>query len=130
MRGHGFPCTVLGIPLTVLLIIFTTAGLHAQLRPSVVRGKVIDSRDKPVAGVSVIVRNTKTNFAAGTSTDSAGFFTFLRVSSGGPYSFTFSNAGYQSQTLSGYTIKEDIILSVVVRLKELIMNSGGSNRLF
>ncbi|MEJ7739293.1 MAG: TonB-dependent receptor [Chitinophagaceae bacterium] len=100
------------------ILLLQLSGLNAQEKPSQVKGIVTNNNGQLLAGVSVIVRNAKTNFTAGTSTDSAGIFSFPGVSSGGPYSFTFSTIGYENQTLSGYSIKPDIALSLVVSMKE------------
>ena len=64
MRFNGLKSRVYIIALTFLLCTYTISTLHAQERPSVIKGKVIDKMDQPLAGVSVIVRNTKTNFTA------------------------------------------------------------------
>ncbi|MDB5232404.1 MAG: TonB-linked outer membrane protein SusC/RagA family [Chitinophagaceae bacterium] len=100
-----------------LMLILSSTCLHAQERTSLVKGLVQDYNNNPVSGVSVIIRNTKNNFSSGVNADSSGIFSFSRIPSGGPYSFTFSAVGYESQTLSGYTIKEDILLSLVVKMK-------------
>lgn len=92
-------------------------NLLAQSAPSLVKGVVQNNNNEALAGVSVIIRNTKTNFTSGTSTDSSGGFTFSRVPSGGPYSFTFSNVGFEVQTLAGYNIKDNAILSLVVKMR-------------
>lgn len=105
------------ITLTVLLIILNALNLHAQSSTNVVKGVVQNNNNEPLPGVSVVIRNLKTNFTSGTSTDILGGFTFSRISSGGPYSFTFSTVGYESQTLSGYHIKEDNSLSLQVTMK-------------
>src|SRR4051812_7262228 len=107
-------CTSSGAPipaLIFLLLILFAAEVPAQTN-SIIKGKVQNSVNEPIPGVSVIIRNSKTNFTAGTSTDSTGDFTFSRVASGGPYSFTFSNVGYETQSLAGYNIKEGITLSL------------------
>lgn len=103
----------------LLLFILNASDVTAQERPSLVKGIVTNNDGQPLAGVSVIVKNAKNNFTTGTSTDTSGIFTFSRVSPGGPYSFTFSNVGYETQTLSGYNIKEDASLSLAIKLKEL-----------
>ena len=107
-------------PFTGLFLLFmlTSPCINAQNKTSLIKGSVQNNNNEPIAGVTVIMRNTKTNFTVGTSTDSAGVFTFSRVTSGGPYSFTFTNVGFFPQTLSGYNIKDDITLSLVVKLKE------------
>ncbi len=103
--------------LMCLLFILPQSLLIAQQRNSVVKGIVQSDSDEPLTGVSVVIRNTKNNFTSGASTDSSGVFSFLRIPSGGPYSFTFSAVGYEPQTLSGYNIKEDITLSLLVKMK-------------
>lgn len=104
-----------------IALIFLTFILHsthsvAQGNTSMVKGVVQDKNNEPLPGVSVIIRNTKTNFTSGTSTDSSGIFTFSRVTPGAPYSFTFSTVGYETQTLSGYNIKENITLSLALNM--------------
>lgn len=106
--------------LMFLLSFYATLNLSAQPSSSVIKGVVQSTNNEAIAGVSVILRNTKTNFTSGTSTDSLGGFTFSRISAGGPYSFTFSNVGYETQTLSGYNIKENTSLSLVVKLTSLM----------
>lgn len=107
------------IVLFVLLFLPFLSPLNsfAQTSTSVVKGIVQSTNNELLSGVSVIIKNSKTNFTAGTSTDSSGAFTFSRVPSGGPYSFTFSNVGFETQTLGGYNIKNDITLSLVAKLK-------------
>jgi TonB-dependent SusC/RagA subfamily outer membrane receptor len=104
----------------LLLFLSQSLNLHAQAKASVVKGVVLDGAGQPLAGVSVIARNTKTNFTTGTSTDNAGNFTFPRISSGGPYTFTFSTVGFEDQTLSGYSVKDDNPLSLNVKLKSTV----------
>ena len=89
MRFNNLKSRVLFIALTSLLI-FKSNSLTAQEKPATVKGLVVDGKNDPVAGASVLMRNTKTNFASGTTTDSSGLFSFSKVTSGGPYSFTIS----------------------------------------
>lgn len=104
--------------LMFFLIIMSASGLNAQGQPGIVKGVVTNDNGDPLAGVTVIVANAKTNFTAGTSTDNRGGFTFSRISAGGPYSFTFSIVGYETQPLSGYSIKEDVTLPLTVTMKQ------------
>jgi TonB-linked SusC/RagA family outer membrane protein len=103
----------------LLLCFIFHSPVLAQQETSLVKGVVQSDNGEPVAGVSVIIRNAKTNFTSGTSTDSSGVFTFSRVTPGGPYSFTFSTVGYETETLSGYNIKPNITLSLLVNLKNI-----------
>ena len=100
-----------------LLFIINVSQLFAQEKQSLVKGLVTNNSSEPLAGVSVVVRNTKTNFTTGTTTDSSGLFSFTRIPSGGPYNFSFTGVGLEEQTLSGYNIKDDVTLSLVVKMK-------------
>src|SRR4051794_19949338 len=91
-------------------------GTNAQPNSGLVKGMVTGINGEPLVDVSVLVRNSKTNFASGTKTDTAGVFT-TRVPSGGPYSFSFTMVGYEPQTLSGYNIKEGSTFNLVVEMK-------------
>ncbi len=92
------------------------SGLHAQVKTNLVRGVVLSNIGEPLTGVSVIIRNPKANFSSGTSTDSSGVFTFSTIPAGGPYSFTFSNVGFENQTLAGYNIRENLTLPLEVKM--------------
>lgn len=100
----------------LLFFFFQSSGLYSQDKSSLVKGMVQNNNNEPLPGVSVIIRNAKTNVTSGTSTDSLGNFSFSRISSGGPYTFTFSMVGYENQTLTGYNIKPEITLSLTTRL--------------
>ena len=102
--------------------ILSVFALQAQNKPGLVSGLVTNASGDPVGSVSVVIRNAKTNFTTGTSTDSLGRFAFSSLSPGGSYSFVFSNVGYETQTLSGYTIKEDGPLSLIIKLKDNTSN--------
>ena len=105
-----------------LALIFLLSGLiasevQAQQNSNLIRGLVQNNSSQPIPSVSVILRNTKTNFTLGTSTDSSGAFSFSKIPAGGPYSFTFSTVGFETQTLFGYNVKDDITLSVIVKME-------------
>ncbi len=108
--------TFIGVLLTVTLCL-TTFFVQAQEKLSIVKGIVHGENDQPLPGVSVIIRNNKTNFTLGTSTDSTGLFT-ARVPAGGFYSFSLTMVGYFAQNLSGYTLKEGAVFNIDVSLKE------------
>ena len=46
-----------------------------------------------------------------------GVFTYHNLAAGGPYSFVVSHVGFQTQTLSGYYIKTDANISLLIKLK-------------
>lgn len=120
MRFNYFKFRAASCALMLLVFLLThLPRLNAQTTTSIVKGIVQNNNKEPLAGVSVIIRNTKTNFTSGTSTEATGIFNFSRIPAGGPYSFTISAVGYESQTLTGYNIKEGIILSLMVKMTQI-----------
>lgn len=89
---------------------------HAQESLSTVKGIVHGELNEPLAGVSVVIRNTSSNFTTGTKTDSTGLFT-ANVPAGGPYRFTITIVGYQEQVLSGYNLKAASTFTLDVSMK-------------
>ncbi len=104
------------LALSFLSFILFSTGIIAQAQTSQVKGVVQNNNNEPVPGVSVILKNAKTNFTLGTSTDASGAFTFARVPEGGPYTFTFSNVGFETQNLTGYNIRANESLTLPVKL--------------
>ncbi|MEJ7739226.1 MAG: TonB-dependent receptor [Chitinophagaceae bacterium] len=119
MKINPFKSRIPPVVLMSLLIVLACLDVAAQETGRVIKGVVQTDNDEPLAGVSVLARNTKTNFSSGTTTDSAGVFTFTGLPLGGPYQFAISSIGYENQTLSGYNIKENTSLSLEVRLSAL-----------
>lgn len=99
----------------LLQILFVGTSL-AQDKANV-KGIVKDERGETLPGVTIIAKNPTSNTSSTAQTDSEGVFRF-RLPSGGPYNFTVSYIGYQTQTLSGYSIKAEEIISLVVKIKE------------
>jgi TonB-dependent starch-binding outer membrane protein SusC len=82
-----------------------------------VKGQVNDENGLPISGASIVAKNLKTNFSAGANSDSNGIFKFVKLPAGGPYSFTISGIQYETQILSGYTLKETSNISLLAKLK-------------
>lgn len=103
------------LPILFLMLVLLPFFTKAQETTSLVKGIVHGNDNQPLPGVSVVIRNIKTKFTSGASTDSAGVFT-ARVPAG-TYSFSFTSVGYEAQTLSGYTLKEATIFTLDVPMK-------------
>jgi len=106
-----------------LLCLFLTIALAplavlAQNSRTSVTGIVRSSVGDPLANVTVTVRNTRTNFSAGTATDSAGMFRFAGLEAGSGYEFTFSSIGFQTQTVSNNTLRSGSVFSLSIRMTE------------
>jgi TonB-linked SusC/RagA family outer membrane protein len=107
--------------LTATILFFValiSLQVSAQEKVSSIKGVVRSDDRTPLQGVNVVLKNAKNDFTTGTGTDSNGVFTFSRVPSGGPYTFTFTSVGYEAQNMTGYTLKDDATLSLVVTLKQ------------
>lgn len=116
MLFHTFRSTASCVSVLVIFLLKSFLA-HSQVQTSVVRGLIQNNNtNEPLPGVSVVVKNTITNFTSGTSTDSSGVFSFTRLPAGRPYTFIISAVGYESQTLSGYNIKAETTISLVVKL--------------
>jgi len=103
----------------VLGMSLIAASLRAQQTGSgSVSGIVRNEQGDPVAGATVVATNLITGLSAGTQTDTAGVFRFPKLPASGKYSFAFSSVGFQNQSLTGYSVKPDGSVSILVRLKE------------
>ena len=105
--------------ITMLLL---AACCHIQLianaqSVNIIKGQVNDENGQPVVGASVFAKNQSTGQTTATQTDSLGIFTYRNLATGGPYSFVVSHVGFQTQTISGYTIKADADISLLIKLK-------------
>lgn len=89
---------------------------HAQEGFTDVKGIVHGENGQPVVGASVVIHNSKTNFASGTTSDTSGLF-IARLPAGGPYTFIVKSVGYADATLSGYNLKAGTTFSLDVSLK-------------
>jgi TonB-linked SusC/RagA family outer membrane protein len=103
--------------LVLFLVPVFCLSLKAQDKRTQVTGIVKTENGTALANVSVMVKNTKTNFSAGTTTDSSGVFSFSKLPPGGGYTFTFSSVGFETQKLSGYTLQPDAAFTLVTRLR-------------
>ncbi|MDP3668035.1 MAG: TonB-dependent receptor [Sediminibacterium sp.] len=105
----------------VLLTIILSGSLTFSQSPVMIRGIVQNEKGEKLPGVAVTATNAKTKFSAGTNSDSSGIFEFVKLPAGSGYSFSFSSLGYEPLTMSEYTIKPDITLTLAVKLKEQIV---------
>lgn len=102
-----------GLFLSVFYLL--SVRVSAQQRNNI-KGQVKDEAGQPVSSASILAKNQKTNFTADAQTDSLGIFRFSNLPVGGSYSFTISSVGFESQTLSGYSIKEGADITLLVKL--------------
>lgn len=110
------------IAMLLIAFLFTSAIARSQGNSNQINGLVNDAKSIPVVGASVIVKNVASGFTAGTMTDSLGKFYFKNLPIGGPYSFEVSAVNYEAQHLTGYSIKNNDVISLLVTLKSNLVN--------
>ena len=106
----------------ILFTLLVAICCHIQLIANAqsaneIKGQVNDENGQPVTYASVIAKNHSTGKTTTTQTDSLGIFSYHNLPAGGPYSFVVSHIGFQTQTLSGYNIKTDADISLLIKLK-------------
>ncbi len=92
--------------------------LYAQNAKSLVTGIVKDEQGKSIPNANVKLQSN--NITLYTQTDTSGVFKFDDVSQGGPYMLVFTSIGFESQTLSGYTIAQGSIIAVSVKMRAML----------
>lgn len=107
--------------------------LFAQELP--VKGLVQDVKGQPLPGVGIKAEHQETGKAFHSRTNADGLFSFSNLPSGGPYRFIFSFIGFQTDTLSNYTVKtgQQIALNMKLKdqptdLQEVVIGYGKSKR--
>jgi TonB-linked SusC/RagA family outer membrane protein len=98
----------------LILLLITQQGiaLHAQNpRPSVI-GIVRTEEGGPLSDAVVKVENSETHFSATVTSNEKGIFSFPSLPNGSGYSFIFSHVGYATDTLQGYTVKDNTSISL------------------
>ncbi|MEP6748982.1 MAG: SusC/RagA family TonB-linked outer membrane protein [Bacteroidota bacterium] len=108
------------LKLCILMIAFSCGILtsYGQEETGNVNGIVRKENGEPVASVTVVAKNNESGQSTNTQTDTAGVFRFSRLPVRGTYSFSFSSVGFQTQTLSGYTIKPNTSISIITKLQQ------------
>jgi len=102
--------------ITLLGLVGSANLLYAQQVP--VKGVVQDVSGQPLPGVSIRAQHQGTGKSVTTSSSAQGMFTFTNLAPGGPYRFIFSYMGYQTDTLSNYTLAAGQQVALTLKLKE------------
>ena len=102
----------------LFLFAFGLRGI-AQTNPYTATGIIRNGEGEGVEGAAVRLQNSGNGFNQMAVTNGKGIFSFGKVPVGSGYQFVISHVGYESDTLSGYEMKENgrISLSVVLQNK-------------
>jgi len=105
------------LPLHLILWLLP-ASLRAQQARTSVTGIVKTTRGGTLSNVSVTIKNSLTNFSAGTQTDSNGVFSFSSLQPGNGYEFTFSYIGFETQVIGRNVLKPGAVFSLSIKMTE------------
>ena len=100
--------------LFVIIILLLSQHIFAEGISFNIKGKVIDSDNKPINHVKISIEE----IGIYTTTDLSGNYNFINIS-GGNYHLSFSETGYLSKTMLVNLIKDDVVLNITLE-KSLI----------
>lgn len=104
------------------LLLMTCIGSQAFAQQIQVKGIVQSAEGMPLSGVNVRAENKSSGKSFNTGSSAQGLFNFNNLPAGGPYNFIFSFLGFQSDTLSNYTLRADQPVALSIKLKVASMN--------
>ncbi|MHB8838671.1 MAG: carboxypeptidase-like regulatory domain-containing protein, partial [Gemmatimonadaceae bacterium] len=87
--------------LAAVVAAFATTTVAAQGTDAAIRGIVTDSTGAPIAGASIEVRHTSSNFVAQLTTSAQGRYVATQLPLGGPYRLTVRAVGYSPVAREG-----------------------------
>ncbi len=103
--------------LSIFMLCFWSADkVLAQTTQASISGIVADEQHKPIAGVSVSVKNESTGFTTRINTNANGEFTFKELPLGGPYTIKATFTGLGDQALSGYMLNQGDAVKVNINM--------------
>ncbi len=104
------------LSLWLMIMLLSAINLPAQENRYPVSGVIKNERGETLEGASIKAENTATRSAQTTASDGQGFFFFSKLPAG-TYIFIVSSVGYETDTLSGYTLNAAANISLSVTLK-------------
>src|SRR6202521_837809 len=88
-------CVISGVFLVFALYFFVSVPVHAQVTGATLSGTVTDASGAVIAGAQVSAKNTATDIAKDTMTDSAGLYTIANLPAG-PYEVKVTAKGFNT----------------------------------
>jgi Carboxypeptidase regulatory-like domain len=105
------------LALVCLAWLFTSLSCRGQSVTGRISGTVTDASGAVVPGAAVTATNTSTGVVGSTTTDSAGYYSFLSLPAG-TYNLSAVHSGFDTTTLSGVTLRvyQQITESIVLKV--------------
>ncbi|MCE6987985.1 TonB-dependent receptor [Dyadobacter sp. CY323] len=88
------------------MLCYSIVQTFGQGNEASITGKVSETKEGPIVGATVFVRNESTGFQAGTVTDANGDYIIKQLPLGSPYSITVSYIGFGEQKKTGYALNQ------------------------
>ena len=88
----------------LILSIFATLSLSAQVTTSSISGKVTDAKGDALVGATVVATHMPSGTKYGAAVDAQGNYRLLNIRAGGPYVVEFSMLGYQPVEKTGIEV--------------------------
>ncbi len=101
-----------------MFALILSAELLGQATNASFKGTVKDEQGTPLAGATIIVKNTSTGFQTGAIANVEGKYQIQQLPLGGPYSVTASFVGYGDQNQTGYTVNLGDVVQVDFQMSE------------
>jgi TonB-dependent starch-binding outer membrane protein SusC len=101
------------------LLVFLSGSFYANAQNATgqVTGTVKTESGNVVEQANIQAVNSSTNSSSRAVSNDKGVFVFSKLAAGGPYSFIVTAVGFETETLTGYTVEADKIVTITVTLK-------------
>jgi len=103
---------------TLLITLMFCPDVFAQATNASILGVITDGNNRPVAGVSVSVKNESTGFQNTTTTNENGAYLFQQLPLGKPYTIRVKHLNYHEATEQGYSLNQGDQLRLNFSLRE------------
>jgi outer membrane receptor for ferrienterochelin and colicin len=110
--------------LLCVFMMLVTASINAQVTTSAISGKVVDEKNDPAIGATVVAVHQPSGSSYNAVTNSDGRYTIQGMRTGGPYKVEISYIGYQKTTYSGAYLELGNTFTLDTQLKpsSLVLN--------
>ncbi len=115
------------LQLGLLLLAFlglSIAGYPQGVTTAALKGRVVDTKGKPLFAATVLAVHTPTGTQYGTVTSADGLFYIRNMKIGGPYTVTVSSVGYKTEVIKDIYLDLNETKNIKVVLKESSVNIG------
>ncbi len=125
---------LLKLSLTSLLAVLFLLNSAGQITTSALQGRIIDEKNNPLAGATIVATHTPSGTSYGNLTNESGRFMINNMRVGGPYQVRISFIGYNTEVYNDIYLSlgnvSDInaaLTPAVMNLNEVVVSAGKGN---